>query len=74
VVIAFAVHGYVPPAPVTPTLLEGVGIYTTFPHSKNNELHKHQAPSLVGEGWGEEIKIKHLHSPHPSLLPLEKEQ
>jgi hypothetical protein len=51
-----------------------IGIYTTFPHNKNNELQKHQAPSLVGEGWGEESKTKHLHSPHPSLLPLEKEQ
>jgi hypothetical protein len=51
-----------------------IGIYTTFPHSKNNELQKRQAPSLVGEDWGEESKIKYLHSPHPSLLPLEKEQ
>jgi len=67
-----------------------MGIYTTFPHNKNNELQQHHAPSLVGEGWGEESKIKHLHSPrqllhallyllhpcsrHPNLLPLEKEQ
>ena len=46
-----------------------IGIYTTFPHSKNNELQKRQAPSLVGEDWGEESKIKYLHSPHPSLKP-----
>ncbi len=24
--------------------------------------------------WGEENKIKQLHSPYPNLLPLEKEQ
>jgi len=32
----------------------GIGIYTTFSHNKNNELQKHQAPSLVGEGWGDD--------------------
>jgi hypothetical protein len=29
---------------------KGIAIYTTFPHNKNNELQRHQAPSLVGEG------------------------
>ncbi|UOA10292.1 hypothetical protein [Methylobacter sp. S3L5C] len=34
--------------------LQGIGIYTTFTHNKNNELQKHHAPSLVGEGWGDD--------------------
>ena len=28
----------------------GIGIYTTFLHSKNNRLQQHQAPSPAGEG------------------------
>lgn len=28
-----------------------------------------KTPSPAGEGWGEEIKINCLYSPHPSLLP-----
>ena len=44
-----------------------IGIYTTFPHSKNNELQKRQAPSLVGEGWGEESKIKYLNPLIPAF-------
>jgi len=35
-------------------LFEIIAIYTTFPHNKNNELQKHQAPSPVGEGWGDD--------------------
>ncbi|MDP3019170.1 MAG: RHS repeat-associated core domain-containing protein, partial [Methylococcaceae bacterium] len=31
-----------------------------------------QCRSNCREGWGEEIKINHLDSPHPNLLPLEK--
>jgi hypothetical protein len=56
------------------SVIPSIGIYTTLPHNKNNELRKRQAPSPVGEGWDDENKIKHLHSPHPSLLPLNKEQ
>ncbi len=58
---------------LTDTIPSSIAIYTTFLHNKNNGLQKRQAPSLVGEGWGEESKIKQLHSPHPNLLPLEKE-
>jgi len=53
---------------------KGIDIYTIFLHNKNNGLQQYQAPSPAGEGWGEEINIKHLYSPHPNLLPLEKEQ
>jgi hypothetical protein len=35
----------------------GMGIYTTFLHSKNNGLQQLQAPSPAGEGWGEENEI-----------------
>ena len=37
--------------------LEGIGIYTTYLHSKNNALQQCQAPSPAGEGWGEDNKI-----------------
>jgi hypothetical protein len=52
-----------------------IGIYTAFLHNKNNGLQCHQTPTLagehqatsfVGEGWSEEIKIKHLNPPHPN--------
>ncbi|SJM91973.1 hypothetical protein CRENPOLYSF2_2470004 [Crenothrix polyspora] len=50
-----------------------ISIYTTFHVNKNNKLKDNQTLSPTGESWGEENKIKHLNSPHPSLLPLEKE-
>ncbi|MDP3019659.1 MAG: hypothetical protein Q8N35_08725, partial [Methylococcaceae bacterium] len=49
-----------------------ISIYTTFLQFRINELQNYFTPSPAGEGWGEEIKINHLDSPHPSLLPLEK--
>jgi len=39
---------------------------------KYNELQVRIAPSPVGEGWGEENKIKALPFPSSNLLPLEK--
>ena len=47
----------------------GIGIYTTFLHSKNNRLQHHQAPSPAGEGWGEENKINWLYSPSSQPSP-----
>ena len=43
-------------------------------HCRHDPLFGFKAPSPAGEGWGEENKIKSLYSPHPGLLPLEKEQ
>jgi hypothetical protein len=50
-----------------------ISIYTSFKWYNNNRLYNSCAPSPAGEGRGEENKINHLNSPHPNLLPLEKE-
>jgi hypothetical protein len=52
----------------------GIGIYTTFLHSKNNGLQQRQAPSPAGEGWGEENKINWLYSPSSQPSPSREKE